>query len=138
MTHILDIHWVTGMDTGYQYPRKNIRGYLIISIIIPADIKLHHTHIQWIIIRGYLLITVPVATGQSPALHCSKMYMCDLMNETDDAPPPIRQKPLSDRIVLTRSIGRGGIHIHLLASLCARRLSFCLPCPVVFSALGGR
>ena len=61
MAHMLDIHWVTGMDTGYPYPRKNIRGYLIISITVPADIKFHHTHIQWIIIRGYLPIPVPIA-----------------------------------------------------------------------------
>jgi hypothetical protein len=58
---MLDIHWVTSMDTGYPYPRKNIRGYLIISITVPADIKFHHTNIQWIIIRGYLPITVPIA-----------------------------------------------------------------------------
>jgi hypothetical protein len=43
---MLDIHWVTGMDTGYPYPRKNIHGYFIISITVPTDIKLHHTHIQ--------------------------------------------------------------------------------------------
>jgi hypothetical protein len=54
---MLDIHWVTGMDTR----EKNIRGYLIISITVPTDIKLHHTHIQWIIIRGYLPILVPIA-----------------------------------------------------------------------------
>jgi hypothetical protein len=29
---MLDIHWVTGMDIGYPYPQKNIRGYLIISV----------------------------------------------------------------------------------------------------------
>jgi hypothetical protein len=58
---MLDIYWVTGMDTGYLYPRKNIRGYLIISITIPADIKFHHTHIQWIIIHSYLPIPVPIA-----------------------------------------------------------------------------
>jgi hypothetical protein len=61
MAHMLDIHWVTDMDTGYPYPRKNIRGYLIISITVPADIKFQHTHIQWIIIRGYLPIPVPIA-----------------------------------------------------------------------------
>jgi hypothetical protein len=61
MTHILDIHWVTGMDTGYPYPRKNIHRYIIISITIPADIKFHHTHIQWIIIHGYLPILVLIA-----------------------------------------------------------------------------
>jgi hypothetical protein len=65
MAHMLDIHWVTGMDTGYPYPRKNIRGYLIISITVPADIKFHHTHIQWIIIRGYLPIPVPIAIPSS-------------------------------------------------------------------------
>jgi hypothetical protein len=59
---MLDIYWVTGMDTGYLYPQKNIRGYLIISITVPADTKFHHTHIQWIIIRCYLLISVPIAT----------------------------------------------------------------------------
>jgi hypothetical protein len=65
---MLDIHWVTGMDTGYQVRildihtrEKNIRGYLIISITVPADIKFNHTHIQWIIIRGYLPIPVPIA-----------------------------------------------------------------------------
>jgi hypothetical protein len=42
---MLDIHWVTGMDTGYPYPRKNIREYLIISITVPANIKFHHTYI---------------------------------------------------------------------------------------------
>jgi hypothetical protein len=49
---MLDIHWVTGMDTGYRVwildihtREKNIRKYLIISITIPADIKFHHTHI---------------------------------------------------------------------------------------------
>jgi hypothetical protein len=52
-----DIH----MDTRYPYPRKNIRGHLIISIIVPADIKFHHTHIQWIIIHGYLAIPIPIA-----------------------------------------------------------------------------
>jgi hypothetical protein len=61
MAHMLDIHWVTGMDTGYPYPRKNIHEYLIISITVPADIKFHQTHIQWIIIRGYLPIPVPIA-----------------------------------------------------------------------------
>jgi hypothetical protein len=55
---MLDIHWVTGMDTG---PQKNIRGYLLISITVPADIKFHHTHIRWIIIRSYLPIPVPIA-----------------------------------------------------------------------------
>jgi hypothetical protein len=60
MAHMLDIHWVTGMDTGYPYLRKNIRGYLIISITVLADTKFHHTHIQWIIIRGYLPIPVPI------------------------------------------------------------------------------
>jgi hypothetical protein len=63
MAHMLDIHWVTGMDTGFPYSRKNIRGYLIISITVPTDIKFHHTHIQWIIICGYLptpiLIAIP-------------------------------------------------------------------------------
>jgi hypothetical protein len=49
MAHVLDIHWVK-----YPYPRKNIHEYLIISIIVPADI-------QWIIIRGYLPILVPIA-----------------------------------------------------------------------------
>jgi hypothetical protein len=58
---MLDIHWVTGMDTGYPYPRKNIRGYLIISITVPTDTNFHHTHIKWIIIRGYLPIPVPIA-----------------------------------------------------------------------------
>jgi hypothetical protein len=61
MAHMLDIHWVTGMDTGYPYPRKNIRGYLIISITVPTDTNFHHTHIKWIIIRGYLPIPVPIA-----------------------------------------------------------------------------
>jgi hypothetical protein len=45
MTHMLDIYWVTGMDTGYLYTQKNIRGYLIISILVPADNKFYHTHI---------------------------------------------------------------------------------------------
>jgi hypothetical protein len=54
------------LGNGYGYwisipAKKNIRGYLIISITIPADIKFHHTHIQWIIIRGYLPIPVPIA-----------------------------------------------------------------------------
>jgi hypothetical protein len=61
MAHLLDIHWVTGMDTGYPYPRKNIHGYFTISITVPADTKFHHTHIQWIIIRGYLPIPVSIA-----------------------------------------------------------------------------
>jgi hypothetical protein len=68
MAHMLDIHWVTGMDTGYwvwildiHTREKNIHRYLIISITVPADIKFHHTHIQWIIIRGYLPIPVPIA-----------------------------------------------------------------------------
>jgi hypothetical protein len=43
---MLYIHWVTGMDTDIHTHEKNIRGYLIISIIVPTDIKLHHTHIQ--------------------------------------------------------------------------------------------
>jgi hypothetical protein len=58
---MLDIHWVTGMDIGYPYPQKKIRGYLMISIIVAADIKFHHTHIKWIIIRSYLPILVPIA-----------------------------------------------------------------------------
>jgi hypothetical protein len=75
MAHMLDIHWVTGMDTGYPYPRKNIRGYLIISITVPADIKFHHTHIQWIIIRGYLPIPVPIAIPTNhPTPRLSPLY----------------------------------------------------------------
>jgi hypothetical protein len=35
---MLDFHWVTGMDTGYPYPRKNIHGYLITSITVPVDV----------------------------------------------------------------------------------------------------
>jgi hypothetical protein len=35
--------------------------YLIISITVPIDNKFHHTHIQWIIIRGYLPIPIPIA-----------------------------------------------------------------------------
>jgi hypothetical protein len=65
MAHMLDIHWVTGMDTGYPYPRKNIRGYLIISITVPADSEFHHTYIQWIIICGYLPIPIPIAIPTS-------------------------------------------------------------------------
>jgi hypothetical protein len=49
------------MDIGYPYPQKNICGYLIISITVPADTEFNHTHIQWIIIRGYLPIPVPIA-----------------------------------------------------------------------------
>jgi hypothetical protein len=56
-----DIHWVTSMDTGYPYLQKIIDGYLIISITVPTDTKFHHTHIQWIIIQGYLPIHVPIA-----------------------------------------------------------------------------
>jgi hypothetical protein len=41
-----NIHWVTGMDTRYPYPRKIIRGYLIISITVSTDIKFHHTHLM--------------------------------------------------------------------------------------------
>jgi hypothetical protein len=58
---MLDIHWVTGIDTGYPYPRKNIRGYLIISLTVSANNEFNHTYIQWIIIRGYLPIPVPIA-----------------------------------------------------------------------------
>jgi hypothetical protein len=56
-----DIHWVTGMDTGYHTREKIIHIYLIISITVPVDNKFHHTHIQWIIIRDYLPIPVPIA-----------------------------------------------------------------------------
>ena len=68
MAHMLDIHWVTSMDTGYPYPRKNIRGYLIISITVPADTKFHHTHIQSIIIRGYIPIPIPIAIPSNGGL----------------------------------------------------------------------
>jgi hypothetical protein len=61
MTHVPDTHWVTSMDIEYPYPRKIIREYLIISITVPVDIKFHHTHIQWIIIRGYLPIPISIA-----------------------------------------------------------------------------
>jgi hypothetical protein len=69
MAHMLDIHWVMGMDIGYPYPRKNIHGYLIIFIIVPADTKFHHTHIQWIIIHGYLPIPVPIAISSAGFPH---------------------------------------------------------------------
>jgi hypothetical protein len=53
------------LGNGYGYwisiPAKK---YLWIPYYIhnvPADIKFHHTHIQWIIIRGYLPIPVPIA-----------------------------------------------------------------------------
>jgi hypothetical protein len=48
MTHMLDIRWVTGMDTGYPYPRKKYlripyyihnrtRGYQIPPYPYPMD-----------------------------------------------------------------------------------------------------
>jgi hypothetical protein len=49
MAHMLDIHWVTGMDTGYPYLRKNYpripyyihngtRGYQIPPYLYPMVI----------------------------------------------------------------------------------------------------
>jgi hypothetical protein len=48
MAHMLDIHWVTGMDSGYPYPRKKYpripyyihnrtRGYQISPYPYPMD-----------------------------------------------------------------------------------------------------
>jgi hypothetical protein len=59
MAHMSDIHWVTGM--GIHTREKNIHGYFIISITVPAGTKFYHTHIQWIITRSYLPIPVPIA-----------------------------------------------------------------------------
>lgn len=53
---MLNIHWVIHTCENI------IRGYLIISITVPADTKFHYTHIQWIIIHGLpisVLISIP-------------------------------------------------------------------------------
>jgi hypothetical protein len=53
-----------GNEYGYWMSipaKKNIHGYLIISITVPVDTKFHHIHIQWIIIHSYLPIPVPIA-----------------------------------------------------------------------------
>jgi hypothetical protein len=49
-----------GMDTGYPYPPKKYHGYIIISITVPADTKFNHTHIQWIVIHGYLPVPIVI------------------------------------------------------------------------------
>jgi hypothetical protein len=59
-----NVRYPLGNGHGYWISiptKKYIRGYLIISITIPADTKFNHTHIQWIIIHGYLPIIVPIA-----------------------------------------------------------------------------
>jgi hypothetical protein len=49
------------MDTGYPYPRKKYTRIPYYIHNCTADTKFHHTHIQWIIIRGYLPIPVHIA-----------------------------------------------------------------------------
>jgi hypothetical protein len=57
------VRYPLGNVYGYwiSIPTKNIHGYLFIYITVPADTKFYHTHIQWIIIRDYLSIPVPIA-----------------------------------------------------------------------------
>jgi hypothetical protein len=43
---MLDIHWVTGMDTGYPYPRKKYPWIPYYIHNRTPNIKFHHTHIQ--------------------------------------------------------------------------------------------
>jgi hypothetical protein len=50
-----------------------------------ADTKFHHTHIQWIIIRGYLTIHVPIAI---PSYRDAPARAAQLLQ----APPPTTRR----------------------------------------------
>jgi hypothetical protein len=62
MAHMSYTCRVTGMDTGYPYPRKNIHGYPIIFISILVDSKFQYTRAKWIIICDYLAVSIVVPT----------------------------------------------------------------------------
>lgn len=55
-----NIHWVMGMDTRCPYPRKYYPRIPYYIHNRTTDTKFYRTHIQWIIIRDYLTIPVPI------------------------------------------------------------------------------
>jgi hypothetical protein len=61
------------------------RGYRIVSIPVPTDIKLHHIRTQWVNNRGYLPISVPTAIP-TPNVFSKDIYQPSL--KIDDAPEP--------------------------------------------------